>query len=311
MYNDTIKVANKIISDNDLVDIFQRMNEELQKNIKICKQEAAINERYEREYQNWTTRSFKGEFRCVFNFYDDTNISVDNYNEFITIFNTRLHEIKNLFVKYSYIYWIQHGSNEKLISQWINIDIYEDRMNISVDIKSDDNKMDDIYQLIKDKILSAPVRYDRIVKKKNIITSKIGFALGFIPSIIICTLFVMIPSIRQFYGNTYILYPIIVVILSLVIGNTVFNARLDRLYSTIVPDKKYAGYDTTNHKSIYKDDIDKYLETSEIIIGKNIDNIKNRKEIIKLEEKYSKYIPIEIIALLVLSVFIVLLSMIF
>ena len=32
MYNDTIKVANKIISDTDLADIFQRMDEELKEN---------------------------------------------------------------------------------------------------------------------------------------------------------------------------------------------------------------------------------------------------------------------------------------
>ena len=32
MYNDTIKVANKIISDTDLADIFQRMDEEIREN---------------------------------------------------------------------------------------------------------------------------------------------------------------------------------------------------------------------------------------------------------------------------------------
>ena len=32
MYNDTIKVANKIISDKDLEEIFQRMDEEIREN---------------------------------------------------------------------------------------------------------------------------------------------------------------------------------------------------------------------------------------------------------------------------------------
>ena len=48
MYNDTIKVANKIISDKDLEEIFQRMDEELKENIQLCKQEEIQNERYER-----------------------------------------------------------------------------------------------------------------------------------------------------------------------------------------------------------------------------------------------------------------------
>ena len=90
------------------------------------------------------------------------------------------------------------------------------------------------------------------------------------------------------------------------IGNTVFSGKLDRLYSSIVPEKKYAGYDSKNYKSIYKDDIEKYVETSEIIIGKNIDNIKNRKEIVELEKKYSIYIPKELIALLILSIVMIL-----
>ena len=70
--------------------------------------------------------------------------------------------------------------------------------------------------------------------------------------------------------------------------------------------KKYDHYDTNSSKSVYKDDIEKYLETSEIIIGKNIDNIKNRKEILQLEQKYSKYIPIELIVLLVMSIIMIL-----
>lgn len=306
MYNDTIKVANKIISDTDLADIFQKMDEELRENVQICKQETAQNERYERAYQHWTTKNFEGSFKCTFNFYDDTNVTVDNYNAFITIFNNRLHEVKNMWVRYHYSYWIQHGIDQKVISQSININIYEHKMDIEVNLSSDDKKMDDIYQLIKEKILKAPERYDRIIKKKKSITNKIGFALGVIPSLVICTLLVFVPTIRQIYGMTYVLYPIAVVILAFLIGNTVFSGTLNRLYSTITPKKKYSGWDSTNHKSIYKDDIDDYVSTSEIIIGKNTDNIKNRKEISELEEKYSKYIPTELIVLFVLSVIMIL-----
>lgn len=306
MYNDTIKVANKIISDTDLADIFQRMDEELKENQQICRQETMQNEKYEREYQHWTTKNFDGSFTCTFNFYDDTNVTIDNYPAFITIFNNRLHEVKDMWVRYNCHYWIQNGNDQKMVSQHINMSIYEYKMNIEVNLSSDDKKMDDIYQLIKEKILHAPERYDRVIKKKSSITNKIGFALGMIPSLVICTLLVFVPAIRQIYGMTYVLFPIATIILAFMIGNTVFGGKLDRLYSTIVPEKKYAGYDSTNYKSIYKDDIEKFVETSEIIIGKNIDNIKNRKEIVELEKKYSSYIPKELIALLVLSIVMIL-----
>lgn len=306
MYNDTIKVANKIISDTDLADIFQRMDEELKENQQICRQETMQNEKYEREYQHWTTKNFDGSFTCTFNFYDDTKVTVDNYPVFITIFNNRLHEVKDMWVRYNCHYWIQNGNDQKMVSQHINMSIYEYKMDIEVNLSSDDKKMDDIYQLIKEKIFHAPERYDRVIKKKSSITNKIGFALGMIPSLVICTLLVFVPAIRQIYGMTYVLFPIATIILAFMIGNTVFGGKLDRLYSTIVPEKKYAGYDSTNYKSIYKDDIEKFVETSEIIIGKNIDNIKNRKEIVELEKKYSSYIPKELIALLVLSIVMIL-----
>lgn len=54
MYNDTIKVANKIISDNDLMDIFNKMDEDIRKYNAICKKEEQENIMYEREYQSWT-----------------------------------------------------------------------------------------------------------------------------------------------------------------------------------------------------------------------------------------------------------------
>ena len=189
-----------------------------------------------------------------------------------------------------------------MISQNINMNIYEHKMDIEVNLSSEDKKMDDVYQLIKEKILRAPERYDRIIKKKSSITNKIVFALGVIPSLVICTLLVFVPQIREIYGMTYVLFPMAVVILAFLIGNTLFRGTLDRLYSTIVPKQKYTGYNTTNHKSMYKDDIDDFVSTSEIIIGKNIDNLKHRSEISELEEKYSKYIPTELIVLLILSV---------
>lgn len=306
MYNDTIKVANKIISDSDLADIFQKMNEEILENNKICKQEIMQNEKYETEYQHWTTKDFQGTFKCTVNFYDDTNITFDNYNNFISIYNSRIHEIKEIWVRYHFSYWIQNGRDSKLMSQGISMNIYESKMDIDVNLSSEDKKMDDIYTLIKNKILNAPEKYDRIIKKKSSIANKVSFALGVIPSLVICTLLVFVPTIREVYGMTYILYPIAVVLLGFIIGETVFGGKLDQLYSTIVPEKKYAGYDSTNYKSIYKDDIDSYVQSSEIIIGKNIDNIKNRREIAEIEKKYSKYIPTEIIVILVLSLIMIL-----
>ena len=72
--------------------------------------------------------------------------------------------------------------------------------------------------------------------------------------------------------------------------------------------KKYVGYDSTNYRSIYKDDIDKYVQTSEILIGKNVDNLKCRDKIMKYYNKYKKYIPIELGVLVFISILVLFLG---
>lgn len=304
MYNDTIKVANKIISDTDLMDIFQKMDEEMKENININRRETIQNQAYEFSYQNWTMKNFEGVFKCTFNFYDDTTVTIDNYSSFIAVFNTRLSEIKTMWVRCTFQYTIQNNGNSQYISQHIYMDINEHQMSIDVNLSSKDQKMNDIYTLIKQKILSAPERYDRVVRKKASITNKITFALGMIQSTILCTLLVFVPTIFELYTMTYVLYPLGTLLLGFMIGSTIVSTKIDKLYQNIIPEKKYAGYDT-RRGTIYKEDIDRYVETSEIIIGKNIDNIKNRKEILSLEKKYHRYIPIELGILLFLSVLIV------
>ena len=304
MYNDTIKVANKIISEEDLLNIFQKMEDEIKENERICRQETLENQKYERKFQKWTTKDFKGDIKCVFNFKDDTTIKIDNYNSFISLFQSRLHEIKNMDVTYSYHYSIQENGETEYIYQNIYLYIYEYKMSIVVKLDSHDQKMNDVYELIKETINNAPRRYDRVIKDRFKITNKIGFSYGAIPSIVFFTLLAFIPGVRHFYGMTFITYPLLVCLGALIIGNTALNSRLDQMYEEMIPDKKYAGYDASKGKSVYKDDMDKYLTTSEIIIGKNVDNIKNRKRIRKLEKRYGKKIPTYIGIIIFLSIII-------
>ena len=168
MYNDKLKVANRIITDTDLIDIFNKMWEELEKYNKICKQEEQRNMVYERSYQTWTAENFSGTLKFTVNFDDNTNITFDNYNNFLSIFNNRIYEIKSIYVYYSYHYSVQYpNTTSKYYSQSINMSIYEEKMDVEVSLSSEDKKMDEVYNLIKQKILTAREKYDRVIKKKK------------------------------------------------------------------------------------------------------------------------------------------------
>lgn len=309
MYNDTIKVANKIISYEDLFEIFSKMQEKLLHYQKINDIEEKKNRMLEYNYQNWTFKDNGSRLTFDVNFTDDTSVSFDNYNNFISIFNNRLNEIKYIYVHYAINYTVDlEGQKSEWYNQHINMTIYEDRMDIDVSLSSKDDKINDIYELIKSKILNAPPKYDKVIQKKSTISTVVGLAIGFIPSLIILTLLLFVPTIRQIYAMGYVVFPIASLVLAFIIGGTIGSSVLDKWYSSINPEQKYAGYDTTNYKSIYKDDIDGYVKSSEILIGKNVNNLTCRKNIISYYEKYKKYIPYEIGVMILLSIIVLFLG---
>lgn len=309
MYSDTIKVANKIISYDDLFEIFSKMQEKLIYWQKINSSEEMQNRMLDYKYQNWSFKDSGSKLHFDVNFYDDTSIKFDNYNNFMSVFNSRLDEIKNIYLYFNLNYSVEHeGQNHQWYNQHINMNIYEEKMDIDVSLSSDDKKLDDIYDLIKSKILNAPQKYDDVIKKKSSITTIVGLAIGFIPALILSTLLIFVPTVRHIFAISYVLYPICSLILAFVIGGTIGSAKLDVLYKNIVPEKKYAGYDSTNYKSIYKDDIDKYVGTSEILIGKNVNNLQCRKSIIDYRDKYKKYIPYEVGVMLLISIIVLFLG---
>ena len=128
------------------------------------------------------------------------------------------------------------------------------------------------------------------------------FIYGLIPALIISTLLIFVPMIRNIYAYSCVLYPFANILLAFIIGGTIGNSKLDKCYKSIVPEKKYAGYDASSGKSYYKDDIDQYVTTSEILIGKNINNLDYRKEIKELKEKYKKWLPYELGVMLIISI---------
>ena len=309
MYNDTIKVANKIITDKDLEEIFFKMHEYIQKYDKIFKSEIRQNQIYEDNYQNWSLKNFERNLKFTINFYDDTTISFENYYSFISIFNSRIDEVKDIYVWYSYSYFVQHPNiKTEYYHQEIIMNIYEEEMSINVNLSNQDRKMEEVYNLIKTKILNAPQKYDNIIKKKVSIINIVELSIGLMPSLVLCTLLLFVPEVRTICAKGYVVYPICSILLGFIIGGTISGSKLDRLYKPIVPEKKYDGYDSINYKSIYKDDINKYINTSEILIGKNVNNLKSRIEIKKLYEKHKKNISYKLLTVLILSLIVLFLS---
>ena len=191
MYNDTIKAENKIITSQNLSQIFQLMGETLKKYQRISALEEQQNRMLERDKQHYTFKDDGSKFKAIVDFYDNTTITFDKYDSFASIFYSRLNEIKSINVNYNLNYVIINQtliSNRNWYNQSINMYITENRIDIEVKLSSEDPKLNEVYNLIKNIILSAPSKYDFVIKKKDKIINTIALAKGLIPSMIITTL---------------------------------------------------------------------------------------------------------------------------
>ena len=153
--------------------------------------------------------------------------------------------------------------------------------------------------MIKQKILNAPVRYDKLIKNKTSIKTIYGLSIGFIPAIIISILLVFLDTSQETFISNPVLFPICSVLLAFLIGITVTSRFMNNLYKSITPEKKFIGY---TDKAIYKDDVDRYIELSEVLIGKNYNNMYYRNKILNNYKKSKTYILYEMIIVVFITI---------
>ena len=79
---------------------------------------------------------------------------------------------------------------------------------------------------------------------------------------------------------------------------------MNKLYETLLPEKKYAGYDK-NYGSIYTDNVEDYVNSSEVLIGKNVDNKYKRDKIKEMNEKSKGLLLIEFAVVGLISVILI------
>ena len=312
MYDSTIKAENKIISMDDLSNIFQNMNDTLKKYLRISSQEEMQNRMLEHRYQKYTFQDNGSGVRVHVNFYDNTDITFDTFEGFLGVFYNRVQEIKHIDLTFTLRYRIKNPEPnliDEYYYQSIGMYITENKMEISLNLKSDDPKLEELYTLIKNTILNAPEKYDVIIKKKTSIINTISFATGLIPAMVLLSILLFVPKVNVIILKGYVVYPIGVIILAFLIGSMVSMNKMERYYQTIMPEKKYAGYDSSRGQSIYEDDIDSFVGTSEILIGKKYNNLENRKMIQKYYDKKKSFLKIGLLVLLGMSVLVIVIGL--
>lgn len=303
MYNNTIKVENKIISAETLANIFQKMGERLSECNKIYQSEYIKNQQLNFSKRVWTFKDTGSKLYFNVDFYDNTYIKFDNYINFLSIYNTRLDEIKSIEVTYRINYEVKTlGLPSKNISEYLYMNIKEQKMNIEVAINDSESKIKDIYKMVEQMVLAAPIKYDEVVQHSKRILAIVGMAIGFIPAIMITLILLFFPPARNLFVVSYVLYPVLTIVIAYFIGNLCSQVVLGKYYEVILQDRIYAGWNHVNNKKLYKDNIANYINSSEILIGKNVKNLDYRKIIMDDYNKYKKWLLYEICIVLIISI---------
>ena len=255
MNGNTIIVANKIITSEDLFAMFQLMNNNVKKYQRIYEEEKLSNKKYEYNDQTWTVGNLNVNQYMVVTFNDNSKINYDNYDKFMNVLYERIEDVVFINFGYDLVYAKIKNGECKNIMQGMG---FEDRFEINLNTANDDDRVADIYNEIKTIIDDAPEKYDRVIKRKNFISNKMGVGVGLLFSIILSTTLLNVTKVKKIYTSNFAIYPACTFALGLVLGIILFSTFFKRLYKNLIP-KHY-------NKEMYK-------KSCEIHIGKNTNSL--------------------------------------
>lgn len=258
------------------------------------------------EYANGNTR-----MNYTIEFYNGQTMTESDYNWFIgnlneprLIKNIRL----NLYIGFS---TRSQGSDYNDIIN--NIDVYVDfrdhymndeasRVTISIDAKNQERESNNIYSTILNMLEDNEERYNKTIKYRKIriqsLCISVGIILSYILYIILKINIAKLPEIMATYmSNKYVLV-FGQWFVSILLGNVFAYWYILSVYRPLLPSTKYAGYNKSTYKSVYTDDIDTYLDGSEVHFGKYWDAERRRN----LIEKIYKITRIIVLVQLLISV---------
>ena len=154
---------------------------------------------------------------------------------------------------------------------------------IDVNTTNQERESNNIYSTIMNTLEDTEDRYNNTIKHRKIRTQCFTISVGIILSYIIYIILrinidKIPPVLAEYMNNKYILI-FGQWFIAIVFGNVLSYWYMLMLYKPLLPYAKYAGYNSSTHRSVYRDDISDYLEHSEVHFGKYWDAEKRRKRI--------------------------------
>ena len=304
-------IVNKQIPISSIIDVANYLEKYKEDYLKKFYDDELKNKNIPIKEQRWSYGYSHAEVNYIIEFHDGKSITEKNYNWFIdTIKNPKIIKCIELVLN---IWYTSDISNDESQSNSIHVDIsfreafsdlrYCD-LYLSVETKNRESEAYSIHSNIVDILEKNEERFNKTIKLRQLRIQSFSIVVGLILSYILYLLLSINKSALNPIMISYLSNKYLIVFgqwfLAILLGNLFGCWYILSIYRPLLPNTRYAGYDYSSSKSIYKDDIDEYVKHSEIHIGQFWDAAQRRRKIEKIYKITNKIILVQLLISIVL-----------
>ena len=260
------------------------------------------------EYENGNT-----ELRYTVKLRNGKDMTETDYNWFIGQLN-QLGAIEEIMLDLRVSYYNKSGKenyNDQYNSINVSVDFRDARMDlrysdVSIDVQTtnQEREANNIYSTIMNTLEDNEDRLNKTIKHRKIRIQSFCISVGIILSYILYIVLRMNMNKFPIEIVTYLTNKYVIVFgqwfVAILLGNIFSYWYILSIYRPLLPEAKYAGYNSSTYKSVYKDDIDNYIEHSEVHFGQFWDAEKRRTKIEKIYKITSKIVLVQLLISIIL-----------
>ena len=184
------------------------------------------------------------------------------------------------------------------------MDLRYSDVSIDVQTTNQEREANNIYSTIMNTLEDNEDRLNKTIKHRKIRIQSFCISVGIILSYILYIVLRMNMNKFPIEIVTYLTNKYVIVFgqwfVAILLGNIFSYWYILSIYRPLLPEAKYAGYNSSTYKSVYKDDIDNYIEHSEVHFGQFWDAEKRRTKIEKIYKITSKIVLVQLLISIIL-----------
>lgn len=232
----------------------------------------------------------------------------ENYNWFVSYFN-QAQNIKSIDINLHISFDTTTGEKTSdyvtnFISVWLHFS--ENSVSIDVTTKNQEAEAHRIYGDLLNILEDNEERWNPTIKNRNLriisFCTSVGIIFSYIFYLILRVNMSKIPMNIAEYLNNKLVIIIGQWIVAVGLGNILARWYISSIYQPIIPRQRYNGYDYSSHRNKYKDDVDDFINASEVHFGKYWDAEKRRNKIEKIYKICKKVIFVQLIISVILFI---------